>query len=131
MRNAVLIISLFTIVMCSCKDETSYEQQITQMQDSIFKAYPASVAAIHIKVEDKTDLNIVLGGQELYKSTPEKRQEMANNIGLMAIHIFGKDSYLRTGKLVLTKDEHNTSDAPADGIISGINIDSLKKSAGM
>jgi len=129
MNKILLTVSAFIAIACasSCQDETSYTPQITAMQDSIFKAYPATVAAIHINVENKTKLRIVLGGEQLYKSTADERQKMANDLGMMAVRIFGKDSYLHTGALVLTKDEHNTSDAPTDGVTSGINIDSLKK----
>ena len=120
----------FIVLIASCMDEISYMPQIAQMKDSIFKAYPNTVASITIKVEDKTKINVILGGADLYKSSRDKRQQMANDLGLMAVRIFGKDSYLKTGRLVITKDERNSSEAPADGIVSGINIDSLKKAAG-
>jgi hypothetical protein len=45
----------------------------------------------------------------------------------MALHLFGKDSYVKKGRLVLTNDLRNTSNTPPDGIVIEINIDSLKK----
>jgi len=125
---AAAVIPIF--LMASCQDETSYMPQISQMKDSIFKAYPTTVASITIKVEDKTRLNVVLGGAELYKQPADKRQQMGNDLGLMAIRIFGKDSYLKIGKLMVTADERNSSEAPADAITSDINIDSLKNIPG-
>ena len=104
--------------------------QMEALRDSIFKAYPNTVAAIKVDVKGATDLHIVLGGGELFKTAADKRQQMANDVGLMAVRIFGRDSYIKTARLVITKDERNTSDEPADGIVSGINVDSLKKSIG-
>jgi outer membrane protein assembly factor BamA len=129
MRKLLLPCVLISLMagMTACKDEESYMPQINQMKDSIFNAYPNSVASVLIKVEDKTELNIVLGGNNLYKSSEDKRQQMANELGMMTVRIFGKDSYLKTGKLTLTKDERNSSITPTDGVSSGINIDSLEK----
>jgi hypothetical protein len=112
-------------VMSACQDEASYMPQIEQMKDSIFNAYP-TVGAITIKVEDKTNLKVVLGDERLYGAAAEARQKEANELGLMAIRIFGKDSHLRAGALIVTKDMKNNSEKPADGIVTPINIDSLK-----
>ena len=115
------------VAISSCKDETSYMPQEAQMKDSIFKAYPTTVASITIQVLDKTQLNIVLGGARLYAADADKKQQMANDLGLMALRIFGKDSYLKTGRLIITKDERNSSENPPDGITTNINLDSLTK----
>ena len=129
LRRPLIPLSVIFVVagVASCTDESSYMPRIAAMRDSIFSAYPANVASVTIKVEDKTNLKIVLGGGELYKFPADKRQFMANDLGLMAMRIFGKDSYLRAGKLIVTKDERNSSESPADGVVSEINIDSLKK----
>ena len=121
------IVVLFFVLMSSCGEESSYMPQIAEMKDSIFKAYPTTVASILIDVDNKTKLNIVLGGEALYKTEADKRQKMANDLGLMAVRIFGKDSYLKTGQLVITKDEKNSLVTPPDGLSVPINIDSLKK----
>lgn len=128
MKKLILpIVATMIVAISSCKDEESYMPQEAAMRDSIFSAYPSTVASVHLHVTDKTDLRIVLGGEKLYTSAPEERQKMANNLGGMAVRIFGKDSYLKTGELILTKDERNTLDTPADGISTKINIEAMKK----
>jgi hypothetical protein len=129
MRKLIMpaIVLLLAIVIASCADDASYMPQIEQMKDSIFAAYPNTVASVRIHVDNKTDISIVLGGEVLRKSPEDKRQQMAGDLGKMTLRIFGKDSYLKTGKLVITKDERNSSDTPADGVSSSINLDSLKK----
>jgi len=112
----------------SCQDETSYTPQIEQMRDSLFHNYPTTVASITIKVEDKTDLKVVLGGQTLYAKAAENKAKMAEEVGYMAARIFGKDSYLRTGSLIITKDERNVAVAPPDGIATPIDLEGIKKS---
>ena len=131
MKKLFLPIAIIAVigVVSSCKDETSYMPQEAQMKDSIFKAYPTTVASIWIHVTDKTQIDIVLGGRKLYATGAAQKQQMANELGFMALRIFGKDSYLKTGKLVITKDEQNSVDNPADGISTNINLDSLTKIA--
>ena len=121
------ILAVAIVAISSCKDEADYLPYESAMRDSIFSAYPTTVASIHLHATDKTDLRIVLGGQKLYTSAQEERQKMADDLGRMAIRIFGKDSYLKTGVLILTKNEQNTLDTPADGISTKINIEALRK----
>ena len=85
------------------------------------------MASITIKVADKTQLKVVLGGASLYATDAAKKQQMAGELGQMALRIFGKDSYLKTGTLVITKDEQNSSESPADGVSTPIDIEGLKK----
>jgi hypothetical protein len=121
------LIILFVIVAASsCKDEDTDMAHMTQLQDSINTHYPTA-QGIHINPEDRENLIVVLGDLTLYPASADVKQREATDIGKMAVSIFGKDSYLRKGKLVVTKDIHNTSNEPADGITVNINIDSLKK----
>ncbi len=127
MRKLIIPVILgLIVIVSSCKDETSYMPQITQMKDSIFKAYPTTVASIWMNVLDKTDLKIVLGGKRLYATQDAEKQKMAADMGTMAWRIFGKDSYLKKGTLVFTKDEQNTVDTPADAVTVPINMDAAK-----
>jgi len=128
MKKLILpIIATMIVAISSCKDDVDYTPFENTMKDSIFAAYPTSVGSVRLHATDKTDLRIVLGGQKLYATPPQDRQKMADDLGKMAIRIFGKDSYLRTGVLVLTKNEQNTEDSPADGISTKIDIEALKK----
>ncbi len=120
-------LALFVIAFSSCEDEQSFMPQENAMKDSIFKAYPTTVASVWIHVTDKTDLKVVLGGKKLYSSKNEEKQQMADDLGKMALRIFGKNSTLNKGMLIITQDEQNSQDAPADGIGNPINIEELKK----
>lgn len=128
MKKLILPALLGLIVaVSSCKDEALYTQEMNNMRDSIFQAYPTTVASISMQVEDKTRLKVVLGGNNLYASANEKKEQMANDLGAMAVRIFGKDSYLKTGILIITKDERNTSLTPADGVSANMDIEAMKK----
>jgi hypothetical protein len=130
MRKLFLAIVSMAVSVCfwSCKEGgEQYLQQKADLRDSIFAAYPTTVASITIELKTETELNVILGGDQLYKSTPTQQQKMAGEVGSMALRIFGKDNYLKTGKLTLTKDERNLSTEPADGVSTNINLDSLKK----
>lgn len=118
----VVIAGIFAVTMLGCKDDASYMPQIEQMKDSVFNTYP-TVGAITIKVENRSFLKVVLGDANLYKAGPEVKQKEANELGLMASRIFGKGNELRTGTLIVTKDVKNSSEQPADGIATPINIE--------
>jgi len=128
MKELSLTVFILTAIIAfsSCNDEDTDMAHMTQLQDSINRYYPTA-EAIHINPEDRENLIVVLGDTRLYAAPEDVKQHEATDIGRMAIGIWGKDGYLKKGKLVVTKDTHNTSNEPADGITVGINIDSLKK----
>jgi hypothetical protein len=66
----------------------------------------------------------------MYALSDDERQKEAVAVGAMALRIFGEGNFLKTGRLVFTKDVKNTLDAPADGLVSDMKIDSLKKASG-
>jgi hypothetical protein len=123
---AFFSIAIAIILFSSCQDEASYMPQIEQMKDSIFATYP-TVGAITIKVEDRSNLKIVLGDEQLFKAPQATKIKEAGELGQMAVRIFGPNSFLHTGQLVVTKDVHNSSETPGDGISTPINIDALKQ----
>ena len=130
MRNArsLMVVALLAS-FASCREDSDMAY-MQQLQDSVFAAYPGKVGAVHIKPEDRENLILVLGAPGMYSMPEDQRQAEAVAIGAMALRIFGKGNYLKTGRLVFTKDVHNTLDAPADALTSDMKIDSLKKAAG-
>jgi hypothetical protein len=128
-RNfTVLIVAVIMIAFASCKDtEASDVQHIEEMKDTIFKTFP-TVVGITIRVEESSQLYVTIGDAHLYKADDVARQKEANRIGVIALHIFGKDNELEKGKLTVTKNEHTEEENPADGITTNINLDSLRKS---
>jgi len=80
-----------------------------------------------MNVRDKTDLKVVLGGKRLFATPQAQKEQMAGELGQMAWRIFGKDSYLKKGTAVFTKDEQNTVETPADAISVPIDMDAAKK----
>jgi len=127
MKKITLSISICAVIaaMSACHGESDMAQ-MQQLQDSLFAAYPGKVGAIHINPEGRENLIVVLGAPAFYGTTADEKQKQALEIGAMALRIFGKDNYLKTGKLVITQDTHNTANDPADGIITDMKIDSLK-----
>ncbi len=121
----VILLVVFA-AMYSCNDEETDSANMQQLQDSI-NVYYRTAEAIHINPEDRENLIIVLGDKSLYAAPQDVKQKEATDIGTMALRIWGKDSYLKKGRLVVTRDTRNTSNEPADGITTNINIDSLKK----
>lgn len=131
MNKAAIYATALAVVIsiASCREESDMAY-MQQLQDSVFAAYPGKVGAVHIKPEDREHLIVVLGAPGMYDMPEEQRQKEAVAVGAMALRIFGEGNLLRSGRLVFTKDERNTLDAPADGLVSDMKIDSLKKGSG-
>jgi hypothetical protein len=115
---------IFTMSACHTESDMAAMQQF---QDSLFARYPGKVGAIHINPEDRENLIVALGAPALYELSPADRQTEAIQIGAMALRIFGEGSYLKTGRLVLTRDANNAKNDPADGISTDMKLDSLIK----
>lgn len=121
------LIALLVIAFSACKeaDESTHMAKMDEMKDSIFKAYP-TVAAVTMNVQNETLLIITLGDKHLYKATDAGKQKTAIDLGLMTLRIFGNDNSFNKGKLIVTPNERNDKAEPEDGIVTMINIDSLK-----
>ncbi len=117
MKN-ILLVGMFCAVFAalhSCKSgEASNMPQMQMLRDSIFNTY-ATVGAIKMKVENGSHLHLVLGDAKLYAATTQDQQKEADDIAKLALRIFGKESSLRTGKLIVTKNERNEDEQPKDG----------------
>lgn len=129
-KTAIYVAALAALVSFVSCHEDSDMAYMQQLQDSVFAAYPEKVGSVHIKPEDREHLIVVLGAPGMYDLPEEQRQKEAVAVGAMALRIFGEGNFLKTGRLVFTKDVKNTVDAPADGLVSDMKIDSLKKAFG-
>jgi hypothetical protein len=116
-----VFISIMTFVMfllvTSCGNSEGNMQTMNQMKDSIFAAYP-TIAAVTINVQNDNNLVIAVGSEELYAADDMKRQQVADEMTAMAIRLFGKDSKLEHGKMMVTKNEMNQEPEPADALVS-------------
>jgi hypothetical protein len=129
-KTAIYIAAIAVVVSFgSCRGDSDMAC-MQQLQDSVFAAYPGKIGAVHINPEGRENLILVLGAPGMYALSDDERQKEAVAVGAMALRIFGEGNFLKTGRLVFTKDVKNTLDAPADGLVSDMKIDSLKKASG-
>ena len=131
MKNllAILFIGLIT-VMPACKEMNDNDGKTQIVQDSLINIFP-TWQALRIKVDDdRTHMNVVIGDVSFYNATQDVKNQKATELGKMILRIYGKDNYLEKGNLIVTKDIHNTVDAPADGITTPIDFAAMKKAGG-
>ncbi|MFA6149817.1 MAG: hypothetical protein WC716_00765 [Chitinophagaceae bacterium] len=128
MKNIILKLSVVAALLfsVSCRNSEGNMQTMTQMKDSIWAAYP-TIAGVLIHVENDNNLVITLGSQDLYAQDEVKRQAVANEIGAMALRIFGKDNKLEHGKILVTQNEANQDPAPANALVSQMDFVTLKR----
>jgi hypothetical protein len=120
-------VSLALFSLPSCKDDTGTDApQITKLTDTLLKAY-ATVGSVKVQVEDRTQINVVLGDAHLYAASEADKAKTAKEVGQLAVSIFGKDTYLQKGKLIVTKNERNTLLTPPDGQSTPIDIKAIKE----
>ena len=129
MRNLFLmfaaIASLFTV--SSCKEGADNDGKTVIIQDSLSTVFP-TWQALKIKVEDnRTEMTVVIGDATFYNASADVKSKKADDLAHLILRIYGKDNYLEKGKLVVTKDVHNTSETPADGIAMPMNFAEMKK----
>jgi hypothetical protein len=129
-KTAIYVAALAALVSFVSCHEDSDMAYMQQLQDSVFAAYPEKIGAVHINPEGRENLIVVLGAPGMYALSEDERQKEAVAVGAMSLRIFGDGNLLKTGRLVFTKDVKNTVDAPADGLVSDMKIDSLKKAFG-
>jgi hypothetical protein len=128
MKSLIKIIaaSLILLATASCGNGEGNMKTMNQMKDSIFAAYP-SIAAVTINVQNDNNLIIAIGSEGLYTADDLQRQNVANEMAAMALRLFGKDSKLEHGKILVTKNEMNQEAEPADGLVSQMDFVSAKR----
>lgn len=128
MKNIIgkLSVAAALLFSVSCGNGEGNMKTMAQLKDSIWAAYP-TVAAVLVNVENDNNLVITLGSQDLYAQDEVKRQAVADNIGAMAIRLFGKDNKLEHGKILVTQNEANQEAAPANALVSQMDFVTLKR----
>lgn len=124
LKITIAVTTLF--FAASCSNNAGNMTKMAEMKDSIFAAYP-TVAAVTINVENDNELVIALGSQDLYVQDEVKRQSVADEMGAMAIRLFGKDNKLEHGKILVTQNEANQDPAPANALVSQMDFVTLKR----
>ncbi len=115
------------IAISSCKDMNDSEGKTRIVQDSLVNIFP-TWQALKIKVEDNySQMNVIIGDATFYNASQDVKNQKATDLGKMVLRIYGKDNYLEKGNLIVTKDIHNNSENPPDGISVPIPFAELKK----
>ncbi|MDI9318983.1 MAG: hypothetical protein QM530_00780 [Phycisphaerales bacterium] len=124
--SKIILSVLFVTLIVSCATSEGNMKVMTQMKDSISANYP-TVASIIINVQNNDNLVIALGSEDLYGADEMKRQQIANDLASMALRLFGKDSKLEHGKIIVTQNETNQEAEPRDGLVSQMDFLSVRK----
>jgi hypothetical protein len=123
-RNLIAFAML--AITASCGNNEGNMQTMNQMKDSIFAAYP-SIAAVTLNVQNDNTLIIAVGSQDLYAADEVQRQQVANEMAAMALRLFGKESKLEHGKIMVTQNEMNQEAEPKDALVSQMDFVSAKR----
>ena len=122
-----LLIAGTVIAVSSCKEMNDGEGKTRIVQDSLINIFP-TWQALKIKVEDNySQMNVIIGDATFYNASQDVKNQKAMDLGKMVLRIYGKDNYLEKGNLIVTRDIHNNSENPADGISIPIPFAELKK----
>lgn len=117
----------FIAATTACKEGNDNDGKTQIVQDSLSTVFP-TWQALKIKVDDdRTNMNVIIGDATFYNAPQDVKNQKAIALGKMVLRIYGKDNYLEKGNLIVTKDIHNTSETPADGITMPIDFAGLKK----
>lgn len=119
--STLLLSFCMMIVFFSCDTNAGNMEYMGQMKDSIFAAYP-KINSVLINVKDDKQLIITLGSQSLFNADEQTRQRVANEMGAMALRIFGEDSRLELGKIYVTADESNQKPEPEAALETKIDF---------
>ena len=77
---------------------------IHAMEDTLFKSYP-TVNRLTVEIKDFEDVIVTLGDKEMYNASDEKRAQVAEEIGRIAVHLFEENNYLKKGVVIYTDNE--------------------------
>ncbi|MGN6566785.1 MAG: hypothetical protein ACTHJ0_02470 [Flavipsychrobacter sp.] len=131
LRNIALLSFAALTFLSACQDsEESNMAEIARIQDTVLKLY-ANTSQVTVGVKYHTDLSVVIWDDKLYNGTDQERQQRANEVGNLALTVFGKDNKLEKGRFAVVKSTEKNA-VPDESVEKGcnINIDSLKKTNG-
>jgi hypothetical protein len=103
---ALFTLALFPLIFSCNLEPKSYTEEISKMEDTLFKAFP-TVNRVSIEVKDDfgTEVNITLGDAELYTASDSKKKEVANKAALITQYIFSKEKPEK-GSVIFVKEEN-------------------------
>ena len=129
MKKLIYLLAVSGIFLAapSCKDRQDNDGKTVIVQDSLRSVLPTWQALKIVVSDDRSDMKIVVGDATFYNAPAAEKATKAAELGRMVLRIYGKDSYLEKGTLIVTKDVRNTAEAPADGIATPIDFSTLKK----
>lgn len=118
-----LISAAFAVVCitASCGSSENNMEAMTAMRDSVFAAYP-DVASVVLNVNGSSDLQIAVGSKSLYAASDADRKMRATELSAMAQRIFGPQTHLRSGRLLITQDESNQLPEPQGAVIEKLEF---------
>lgn len=124
--STLLLSFCMMIVFFSCDTNAGNMEYIGQMKDSIFAVYP-KINSVLINVKDDKQLIITLGSQSLFNADEQTRQRVANEMGAMALRIFGEGNRLALGKISVTADESNQKPEPEGALETKIDFLTIRQ----
>ncbi len=120
------LFALFFFAMFSCK-EVNNAGKSRILEDSMVKVFP-TYRALHVELnDDETEITVVIGDPQFYQASTEEKNNKAEELGKLIARIYGTENYINKGTLIATKDINNTSNAPADGVATPIDLARIKK----
>jgi len=127
LKNSTLL-SIATITLlsaCQAGDESDLPK-IARVQDTVLKLY-ANTSQVTVGVKERTKLNVIVWDDKLYNGTDLQRQQRANEVGALALTVFGKDNNLENGHFAVVKSTEKLTPDTSVEKKCNINIDSIKK----
>lgn len=131
LKNITLLSFAALTFLSACQgNEESNMAEIVRVQDTVLKLY-ANTGQVTVGVKEHTDLSVVIWDDKLYNGTDQDRQQRANEIGTLALIIFGKDNKLENGHFAVVKSTEKNA-VPDASVEKGcnLNLDSLRKTSG-
>ncbi len=128
--SKILSVGLAVTVFSSCHEGLDFDKLQKNFQDSLSTVVP-TWNAMKLKPEnDGTQLLLVIGDPTFYGTSNDFKTKKADELGLMILRMAGKNNYLASGTLIVTKDPKNQSESPEDGQKFAIDFSALKKQMG-
>ncbi len=129
MKRLLLLVAsaLFVMNIFSCKEVESLKGRSRILEDSMVNIFP-TYESLHIELnDDETEITVVVGDLKFYPTSAEEKSKKAEELGKLIVRVYGTENYLNKGTLIATKDRNNTSNTPADGIATPIELKKMKE----
>jgi hypothetical protein len=103
---ALFTLALFPLLLSCNLEPKSYTEEISKMEDTLFKAFPTvNRVSIEAKNDFGTIVNITLGDAQLYNASEQKRLDVTEKATAITKYIFSKQD-LKEGSVIFVKEEN-------------------------